>query len=152
MEDGIGLGHVVWETQLVDSAASGEPSAVHAEQPFSFGIEELEVELSSLDKTEGHAFGLGTGMAARAEQAAHRGCECGPHVRVGDERRRLEASLFFLFGGAEEVVPPEGGPVRLGELDAFVAEALDDVAKSWILIGGEKKAESNQSAKWLPVC
>lgn len=124
---------------------------MHAKQPFGFGVEELEVELSGLDEMEGHAFGLGTGMAARAGEAAHGGCECGPRVRVGDERRRREASLFFLFGGAEEAVPPEDGPVRLGELDAFVPEALDDVAKSRILIGGKTKAKKKKSTNWLPV-
>jgi hypothetical protein len=41
--------------------------------------------------------------------------------------------LFFFFSGAKEVVPPEDGPVRLAELDAFVPKALDDMIESRIL-------------------
>jgi hypothetical protein len=122
---------------------------VHAEQLFRLKIEELEVELSGLDEVEGHALALGAGIPTRTEEVSHRSCECGPRVNVGDERRRREAVLLFFFSGAKEIVPPKDGPVRLGELDAFVPKALDDVIEPRILARQGKGV--SYPASWLAV-
>lgn len=113
---------------------------MNAKQLFGLGIEELEVELSGLDKMEGYALGLGAGIPTRTEEVSHRSFKCGPRISVSDERRRREAVLFFFFSGANEAVPPKDGPVRLGELDAFVPKALDDVIEPRILVRKGKES------------
>lgn len=147
MENDISLGQVVWYTQLIDGIVGREPSVVHAKQLF--GIEELKVELSGLNKMEGHALGLGAGIPTCTEEVSYRSCECGPRVNVSDERRRRETVLFFFFSGANEVVPPKDGPVRLGELNAFVPKALDDMIEPRVLVGQRK--ESAAMTCWLVV-
>ena len=97
------------------------------------------MELSGLDKMEVHVLGLGAGIPTRTEEVSHRSCECGPRVNVGDERRRREAVLLFFFSGTKEIMPPKDGPVRLGEFDAFVPKALDDVIEARVLVNRQGK-------------
>lgn len=147
VENNISLGQVLGQAQLIDGSAGREPPVVHAKRLFGLGIKEVEVELSRLNKTEGHALSLGAGIPARAEEVSHRSCECcGPRVNVGDERRGRETVLFFFFGGAKEVMPPKDGPAHLGKLGAFVPKALDDVIEPRILISETRR--KSQLAAW----
>jgi hypothetical protein len=71
VEDDVGLHQVVGQAQLADGAVDREAPLVDPEQPFGFGVEELEVELPGPDEADGYSVRLGAGPRAGAEEAAY---------------------------------------------------------------------------------